>query len=254
MATRFIAVGSALLCFALGSSTPACAQQQGMLGLDNCDSRTSAVGLLQKAAVQQVDKKQQKIADMKEEKKEAAVKANVTKADAKPKTVTMQAMAVNGEGAALTQVFSDEHIGEHSADAGQAQVELVMSEPQTKDKLVLSLLELFFIVAFFGVDRCFMGQICLGIVKGITFGGLGVWATIDWFVVIINCLRSEENISFFGFRADFYANTVHPAYLAALIGACIYLVKLGLCACCCSWGRAPKEGLETTTPEAATTK
>lgn len=44
-----------------------------------------------------------------------------------------------------------------------------------------------------GIDRFFIGQTALGVLKLITLGGCGIWAIIDWFL-IRNATR-EENLN-----------------------------------------------------------
>merc|ERR1712226_1176476 len=45
---------------------------------------------------------------------------------------------------------------------------------ETKNKIVLVLVEIFGF-GFCGIDHCFMGNVCLGIVKCVTLGGVGFW-------------------------------------------------------------------------------
>ncbi|MFN0065409.1 MAG: TM2 domain-containing protein [Chlamydiales bacterium] len=56
-----------------------------------------------------------------------------------------------------------------------------MNEPRNVNWLLTLLMSLFF--GSLGVDRFIMGHIGLGILKLITFGGLGIWWIIDVILV-----------------------------------------------------------------------
>lgn len=43
----------------------------------------------------------------------------------------------------------------------------------------LTILIISFLAGYFGLDRFYQGDVALGIIKMITFGGFGVWYLID---------------------------------------------------------------------------
>mmetsp|Transcript_782 Transcript_782/g.2128 ORF Transcript_782/g.2128 Transcript_782/m.2128 type:complete len:223 (+) Transcript_782:78-746(+) len=90
------------------------------------------------------------------------------------------------------------------ADWTSAQIELELSTttvPQ-KNKVILAIVELLGL-GLCGIDRCFMGQVWVGILKGLTLGGFVVWALLDYVAVLVSCLCSMHSINFLGLRADF---------------------------------------------------
>jgi TM2 domain-containing membrane protein YozV len=100
-----------------------------------------------------------------------------------------------------------------------------------KNKLVVVLLQLFALPAFCGVDRCYMGQPCIGALKALTFAGFGVWAFIDQVIVLVNSLKMEPSINTVGFVANWEPTSIEPAYYLAWV----QLVMM-LCSCCCYCG------------------
>lgn len=56
--------------------------------------------------------------------------------------------------------------------------------PAQRDWLTAVLLSWF--LGVLGVDRFYLGQVGLGIAKLLTFGGCGVWALIDFIMIIMN--------------------------------------------------------------------
>mmetsp|Transcript_99287 Transcript_99287/g.173403 ORF Transcript_99287/g.173403 Transcript_99287/m.173403 type:complete len:221 (+) Transcript_99287:76-738(+) len=133
---------------------------------------------------------------------------------------------------------------EANASSRQSLSELVFNEIEfelhrtdlpTKSKVALALLEGFALPALFGVDRCYMGQCCIGVVKGVTLGGLGIWALIDYIVVLVNMLGKKESINSFGFHGSFWPNDITAAFVISIV----FLVLKAL-SCCCRPPRSVK--------------
>jgi len=60
-----------------------------------------------------------------------------------------------------------------------------------KDKGVLILLAS--LLGIFGVDRFYRGQVGIGIIKLLTFGGVGLWAIIDCIIYMVADLPMDSN-------------------------------------------------------------
>lgn len=99
-------------------------------------------------------------------------------------------------------------------------------EVQTVNKVILVLLEVFG-CGCCGIDRCFMGQVCCGTIKGITFGGFLIWYAIDYIVVIINALTSDPSIDCIGFVAVWTKDSINTAFIIAIVGLFVNLCTGG---------------------------
>mmetsp|Transcript_36346 Transcript_36346/g.85272 ORF Transcript_36346/g.85272 Transcript_36346/m.85272 type:complete len:263 (-) Transcript_36346:51-839(-) len=100
--------------------------------------------------------------------------------------------------------------------------ELTAPEGQVKSKIVLALINAF-ALGMCGIDRCYMGQILIGLLKFFTLGGLGVWMLIDNIVIFVNCLAFSETIDAFGFHAAFDPWEVKWAFGISALAALVYL-------------------------------
>jgi len=131
-----------------------------------------------------------------------------------------------------------ERLGSKLEDMVTLEVELGQ-QPPLKSKTILAVVEVLGL-GFFGVDRCIMGQTCLGVVKGVTLGGFMLWMLLDYAVIIINCLASWSSISAVGYHAQFNPETIHPAFLICLIVTILKCTCLG-CGGLCSPKRRQNE-------------
>lgn len=104
----------------------------------------------------------------------------------------------------------------------------------TVNKWLIVLLEALTLPALFGVDRCCMGQILLGVIKGVTLGGFFIWFLIDLLIIYWNAWTSQPNIAFLGFDANWEAGTEVPAFWIAIIAFILVfgaMIVSSICAC-----------------------
>ncbi len=62
---------------------------------------------------------------------------------------------------------------------------------QTKDHIVVLLISIF--LGQFGIDRFYIGDTAMGVLKLITCGGCGIWTIIDWFLIMGNTKNKNYN-------------------------------------------------------------
>jgi TM2 domain-containing membrane protein YozV len=62
-----------------------------------------------------------------------------------------------------------------------------------KDPAIALILSLTF--GYFGVDRFYLGNIILGVLKLITFGGFFIWAMVDWFLITDSTRKANASIA-----------------------------------------------------------
>jgi hypothetical protein len=103
----------------------------------------------------------------------------------------------------------------------QHEIEMTKGDSPKVDKVLYVIFSM--LLGCCGIDRCFMGQIALGCLKGFTFGGLLVWAVIDYWVCVYCALAKMEEIDMVGYQATFKKGTIDHAFWA-----CVFILIFNL--------------------------
>ncbi len=68
----------------------------------------------------------------------------------------------------------------------------VMSTEATSEKGFVPTLLLCFFLGFLGVHRFYVGKIGTGVLQLVTFGGLGIWALVDFVMIAVGNFKDSE--------------------------------------------------------------
>ncbi|MFX1818470.1 Ltp family lipoprotein [Pseudarthrobacter sp. CC4] len=72
-------------------------------------------------------------------------------------------------------------------------------QPPVSNKSFLATWLLSLLLGVFGVDRFYLGKVGTGILKLVTFGGLGIWALIDLILLLANKTRDKRGLPLEGY-------------------------------------------------------
>jgi TM2 domain-containing membrane protein YozV len=104
---------------------------------------------------------------------------------------------------------------------------LIMANGNANGKNGVLLLFLSWFLGFFGADRFYNGQIGLGILKLCTFGGFGIWAFIDFLMVVLGKYKDKEGNPFLVIHEDISSPKSEDSWSTAFLLS-IFFGALGM--------------------------
>ena len=99
---------------------------------------------------------------------------------------------------------------------------MVNNSNNVKSKTVLLFLSYLF--GFFGADRMYLGCYGTGIVKLLTFGGLGIWYFIDLLLITLNAFEKSSSISICS-NYVWEKSSIEQAYYVAIFIIGLFIIK-----------------------------
>jgi len=100
------------------------------------------------------------------------------------------------------------------------------------NKVILACLELTGL-GVLGLDRFYMGSYITGVVKLVTGGGFGIWALVDYVLVLLNCIMGSSSIDILWMSMTFGPSLISAARWVSIIGLVITFccpgVVVGIC-------------------------
>lgn len=97
-----------------------------------------------------------------------------------------------------------------------------------KQRHFLAVFFLSFLWGVFGVDRFYLGKVWTGILKLITFGGFGIWALIDFTMIMSGSMRDKQGNQMLEFARYKKFASLTVFIFALVLGATILLTGLSV--------------------------
>jgi TM2 domain-containing membrane protein YozV len=87
---------------------------------------------------------------------------------------------------------SQMHVSAHACPGCGAAHQNQSQDASLSQKRILPAAILCFFLGFLGVHRFYVGKVGTGILQVLTFGGFGIWALIDFIMIVVGSFSDSE--------------------------------------------------------------
>lgn len=132
-----------------------------------------------------------------------------------------------------SELSADMHSMQHMLVNGTIAIENAIEYelPQAgkpRNKVVLAILVGIPLLGQLGCDRCFLGNVMFGCLKGVTCGCCGIWTAFDFVILAYNLLTLAPGINTMGMKAVFAKDSISTARMV-FVGVWLVCVCGGVC-------------------------